>query len=177
MKIYLKEPSLDEYWYEQKVLSDPLAMEYNAGWDVSYNGYHYDTGCIDFPEEKWIKDFERRKESNRYYAYIVRKEDNKFIGYVNFHFNDKENKYECGVLVEPSYRGCGYGKEALKQLCNVAFNSYNVDNLYDSFEEDRKSFKIFTDLGFKKIKEYNAKRFNKDIKIIEICLKKEDFID
>jgi hypothetical protein len=61
MNIYLKEPSLDEYWYEQKVLSDPSAMEYNAGWDVSYNGYNYDTGCIDFPEEKWNKDFEKEK--------------------------------------------------------------------------------------------------------------------
>ncbi|NLD79027.1 MAG: GNAT family N-acetyltransferase [Mollicutes bacterium] len=177
MKIYLKEPTLEEYWYEQQVLSDPLAMEYNAGWDVSYDGYHYDTGCIDFPKEKWNRDFEKRKELNRYFAYIVRKEDDKFIGYVNFHFNEKENKYECGVLVEPCHRGYGYGKEALKQLCNVAFNSYNVDSLYDNFEENRNSSEIFTDLGFKKIREYNVKRFNKDIKIIEICLKKEDFLD
>ena len=115
MKIYLKEPTLEEYWYEQQVLSDPLAMEYNAGWDVSYDGYHYDTGCIDFPKEKWNRDFEKRKELNRYFAYIVRKEDDKFIGYVNFHFNEKENKYECGVLVEPCHRGYGYGKEPLER--------------------------------------------------------------
>ncbi len=177
MRTYLKEPNLDEYWYEQKVLSDPLAMEYNAGWDVSYDGYHYDTGCIDFPQEKWIIDFEKRKKANRYFAYVVRKEDDKFIGYVNFHFNENDSRFECGILIEPCYRGKGYGKEALKQLCAIAFNAYNVDSLYDNFEEERNSSKVFFDLGFKKSNEYIGKKFNKDIKIIEICLKKEDFIN
>lgn len=176
MKIYLKEPNLDEYWYEQKVLSDPLTMEYNAGWDVSYEGYHYDTGCIDFPQEKWEMDFIKRKETNRYFAYVVRKEDNKFVGYVNFHFNKNENRYYCGVLIETDYRSKGYGKEALKELCKIAFNEYNIDYLYDDFEEERNSFKVFEDVGFKKVGESIGKRFGKDIKIIEICLKKEDFI-
>lgn len=176
MKIYLKEPDLDEYWYEQKVLSDPLTMEYNAGWEVSYDGYHYDTGCIDFPQEKWEKDFIKRKEPNRYFAYVVRKEDNQFVGYVNFHFNKNDNRYDCGVLIESCYRGHGYGKEALKQLCKIAFNEYNIAALYDNFEEGRNSFKIFEDVGFKKIGEHFSKKFNKNIKIMEICLKKEDFI-
>ena len=137
MKIFLKEPSLEEYWYKQKVLSDPDAMSYNAGWKVSYGGYHYDTGCIDFPEEKWKKDFTRRKEPDRYFAYVVRKEDNQFVGYVNFHFNENDKRYNCGVLIEPQYRGKGYGKEALKQLCEKAFNEYGIEALYDSFEEER----------------------------------------
>ena len=34
-------PTLEDYWYEQKVQSDPLSMDYNAGYDVSYFGYHY----------------------------------------------------------------------------------------------------------------------------------------
>ena len=55
-------PSLDDYWYEQRVQSNPLSMNYNAGYDVSYYGYHYDTGCIDFPKEKWKESFERRKK-------------------------------------------------------------------------------------------------------------------
>ena len=44
-------PKLEDYWYEQKLQSDPKTMKYNAGYDVSYYGYHYDTGCIDFPKE------------------------------------------------------------------------------------------------------------------------------
>ena len=43
-------PKLNDYWYEEKVQSDPLTMSYNAGYDVSYYGYHYDTGFIDFPK-------------------------------------------------------------------------------------------------------------------------------
>ena len=46
-------PKIEDYWYEEKIQSDPLSMNYNAGQDVSYYGYHYDTGCIDFPKEKW----------------------------------------------------------------------------------------------------------------------------
>lgn len=45
-------PELKDYWYEAKVQSDPESMSYNAGYDVSYFGYHYDSGCIDFPKEK-----------------------------------------------------------------------------------------------------------------------------
>ena len=45
-------------------------MSYNAGYDVSYYGYHYDTGCIDFPEEKWQAALERRVNNNRRFFYI-----------------------------------------------------------------------------------------------------------
>ena len=45
-------PKLEDYWYEEKIKSDPLSMSYNSGYDVSYYGYHYDTGCIDFPDRK-----------------------------------------------------------------------------------------------------------------------------
>lgn len=45
-------PKVEDYWYEEKLQSDPNTMSYNAGYDVSYYEYHYDTGCIDFPKEK-----------------------------------------------------------------------------------------------------------------------------
>lgn len=163
--LYLKEPTLEEYWYEQKVLSDPNTMNYNAGWDVSYDGYDYETGCINFPKSKWKLDFEKRKNNDRFFAYIVRKTDNKFIGYVNFHLN--KDKWECGILIEKCYRGLGYSKEALKLLFDVA-KEYGIKELYDNFESDRLGQKVFYDLGFVKTKTYSAKRFNKDIEIIEV---------
>ena len=49
--IELYKPKLDDYWYEEKIQRDPLSMNYNAGYDVSYYRYHYDTGCIDFPKK------------------------------------------------------------------------------------------------------------------------------
>ncbi len=175
MRVYLKEPELEEYWYESKVLSDPLSMEYNAGWDVSYEGYDYQTGCINFPKEKWEKDYNRRKENNRYFAYVVTKENNQFIGYVNFHFNQNENKYYCGIVIEHEHRGKGYAKEALTQLCDIAFNQYNIDALYDNFDEARGALKTFESVGFKKTNEYQEKKFNKNIKIIEVSILKKEF--
>lgn len=176
MRVYLKEPKLDEYWYEQKILADPLSMEYNAGWDVSYDGYNYETGTIDFPKERWKKDYTRRKDNNRYFAYIVRKEDNEFLGYVNFHYNKSDNRYDCGIVIEHSHRNKGYGVEALKLLCDIAFNEYKVDALHDNFEEGRSSLSIFKKVGFKPIRTFKGKRFNQDINIIEICLSKEEYL-
>ena len=68
--ITLYVPLLEDYWYEQKIQADPLSMDYNAGYDVSYYGYNYDTGCIDFPEERWKEIYDRRIRENRYFAYI-----------------------------------------------------------------------------------------------------------
>lgn len=36
-------PKIEEYYYEQKLNEDPNTMDYNAGYDVSYYDYHYDT--------------------------------------------------------------------------------------------------------------------------------------
>lgn len=36
-------------------------MSYNKGYDVSYYGYHYDTGCIDFPKEKWEETYNKKE--------------------------------------------------------------------------------------------------------------------
>lgn len=176
-KIYLKEPSLEEYWYEQKVLADPRTMEYNAGWEVSYDGYDYDTGCIDFPKERWEKDYNRRLERNRFFAYIVEKENNDFIGYVNFHYNKNQDRYDCGIVIEHSFRGKGYAKDALIELCLTAFFGYEVSSLYDNFEEERNALKLFEKIGFKKTKKYKLIRFKKEIDGIEVCLTKKDFLN
>ena len=169
MKIYLKEPNLDEYWYEQKLLSDPLTMEYNAGWEVSYDGYDYQTGCINFPEEKWEFDFNRRKKNNRYFAYIINKENDEFVGKVNFQYNEKEKKYYCGVVIEAYHRGKGYGKEALKLLCEVAKTKYNITSFTDSFEETRiAAIRVFESVGFKVVNKYKSTRFKKEVEIVEV---------
>ena len=85
LKIYV--PRLEDYWYEQKLQSDPDKMRYNAGWDVSYNGYHYDTGCIDFPKSKWEDTFNKRKNENKFFAYLKDTNINEYVGYINYHYN------------------------------------------------------------------------------------------
>ena len=108
LKIYV--PRLEDYWYEQKLQSDPDTMSYNAGWDVSYDGYHYDTGCIDFPKSKWEDTFNKRKNEKKFFAYLKDTNINEYVGYINYHYNKNENKYYCGILIESKYK-CTYSSE------------------------------------------------------------------
>ena len=175
MNIELVIPKLEEYDYEQKLLSDPNTMNYNAGYDVFYDGYHYDTGCIDFPESKWVIDFEKRKETTRYFAYIKDMNINEYVGYVNYHHNKNYDRYECGIVIESKYRNKGYSKPALKLLCKEAFEN-GIDALYDTFEKDRdNTVKTFESVGFKIIEETNWKKFGKDVEGVIVCIRKCDF--
>lgn len=163
-------PKLEDYWYEQKLQSDPKTMEYNAGYDVSYYGYHYDTGCIDFPKERWQLSYDRRIKEKRYFAYLKDLSTNKFVGYVNYHYNKNDNRYECGIVIESIYRGKGYAKEGLNLLCCHAKEN-GINALYDNFEKDRNGAKVFFDLGFEIVEETTWKKFGKDV--VGIIIKKD----
>lgn len=54
-------PRQDELWFAQKMLADPDTMSYNANWAVTYDGYHRETGCVDFPESEWADWYNRWK--------------------------------------------------------------------------------------------------------------------
>ena len=92
-------PKLNQYSYEQKLESDPKTMSYNAGYNVSYFGYHYDTGCIDFPKEKWKDTYNKRINENKYFAYIKDCTINRYVGYVNYQYNKNDNIY-TGVCID-----------------------------------------------------------------------------
>lgn len=155
-------PELKDYWYEKKLNEDPASMSYNAGYDVSYSGYHYDTGTIDFPEENFEKTYKKRKDENKFFAFLKDTKTNEFVGYINYQFNSSENHYDCGILIEASKRGKGYSKEGLKLLCEAAKKN-GIKELYDNFEKDRYHTKVFEDVGFKVIKETTGKKFGKDV--------------
>lgn len=163
MKILLIEPTIEDYWYEQKLQSDPNTMSYNAGYDVFFEGYHYDTGCIDFPESNWQITFDKRNESKDFFAYIKDEDIDEYIGYCNYHYNVHCDRYECGLIIEAKYRGKGYAKQALKLLCNEAKKN-GIKELYDSFELNREySLKVFQSVGFSIVEKYTWKKFNKDV--------------
>ena len=156
-------PRLEDYWYEAKVQADPQSMSYNAGYDVSYYGYHYNTGCIDFPEDKWKESYDRRINENRYFAYIKDNNLNVFVGYVNYHYNKKEDRYECGIVIESKYRGKRYSKNALQLLCTVARKN-GIKELYDSFEINRdNTLNAFKQAGFEVVEKQTWKKFGKDV--------------
>lgn len=157
-------PLLEDYWYEQKIQSDPLSMNYNAGYDVFYYGYHYDSGCIDFPKEKWKETYENRIRENKYFTYIKDNNINEFVGYVNYHYNKNDNRYEGGIVIEAKYRGKGYAKIALELLCNIAKND-GIKELYDNFEIDRgNTLSIFKSVGFEIVEEQSWIKFNREVK-------------
>lgn len=153
-------PKIEDYYYEQKIQSDPLSMNYNAGYDVSYYEYHYDTGCIDFPKEKWEEVYNKRKYKDIYFAYIKDNNLNQFVGYVNYHYNKNGKRYDCGILIESKYRGKGYSRKSLKLLCDAAREN-GIKELYDNFEIDRKNtIKLFTSVGFEVIEKQTWKKFD-----------------
>lgn len=162
--IVLYIPAIEDYWYEEKIQADPLTMEYNAGYDVSYYGYHYDTGCIDFPKDRWEDMYNKRKNENRYFTYIKDLDINEFVGYVNYQYIKDEDRYECGILIESKYRSKGYAKETLKLLCEEAKKN-GIKELYDNFEIDRGStLNLFESIGFKIVEEQKWKKFGKEVK-------------
>lgn len=162
--IVLYVPELEDYWFEELMESDPDTMEYNAGYDVSYYGYHYDTGCIDFPKDRWIITYEKRIKENRYFAYIKDTQLDEYVGYVNYQYIKDEDRYDCGVVVYSKFRGNGYAKAGLQLLCEQARKN-GIKELYDNFEIDRgHTLSLFESVGFKVIEEQTWKKFGKEVK-------------
>ena len=52
--------------------------------------------------------YDRRIRENRYFAYIKDNDIDDYVGYVNYHYNKNDNRYECGIVIESKYRGKGY---------------------------------------------------------------------
>lgn len=152
-------PKLEDYYYEQKLNEDPSTMNYNAGYDLPLKGYHYDTGCIDFPKTAWKEKYHKRITENRYFAYIKDCTLDKYVGTVNYQYNKENGHYECGIIIEKIYRHQGYAKDALRLLMKEA-NHNHIEYLYDNFELDREdALKVFTYLGFVIDKKTTWKKF------------------
>ena len=150
-RLCLHTPAFDELWYRQRMMSDPATMSYNAGYDLGFDGYHNDTGCIDFPEERWQSWYVRfiGREPEKFYAYIVRKEDGVFIGEVVLRQEGEPGRYEMGVVIEACHRGKGYSAEALHMLMDIAFNRLGARKVCNDFERSRAAaLKLHLNVGF-----------------------------
>ena len=137
-KLELYIPKLDELWFYQKMMSDPATMSYNANWDVSYEGYHRDTGCIDFPESEWAGWYAYwiNREPERFFAYIKRS-DGTWIGHINFHYSPERDWWDMGIVIYAPYRGKGYAVPALRLMQEHAFRDCGVSRLHNDFELER----------------------------------------
>lgn len=175
--VYLHVPSYDELDYYEYLLKDPNTMSYNAGYDLNLEGYDRITGCINtFDKDRWYN--KQINDRNRYFAYIISKQDNNPVGYVNFNFDNDSLKHCCGIVIEHKYRKLGYAKDALKQLIDVAFNEYKINTLIDNIPYNRTdALKLFTKLGFKDIKkDYYTNKFDSNERVIILELSKNNYI-
>lgn len=159
LELYI--PKLEDLWFQQRMLSDPDTMSYNAGWDVSYAGYHRDTGCIDFPESEWEDWYSGwiGREPDRFYAYLRRSEDGAWIGDVNFHDTPDRNWWDMGIVIYAPYRGKGYAVPALKLMLDRAFRVCKISRIHNDFELARKeesAWQAHFSAGFREVSRENG---------------------
>ncbi|MCQ2978272.1 MAG: hypothetical protein MJ245_00545 [Clostridia bacterium] len=174
-RLYLKVPTYDELWYRKQLLSDPKTMEFNKGYDIKDTTYNYSDGTYDFDETLWDNWYSEwgKNQKDKYYAYIVRKYDNKYIGEVQFNGNEEVN-----VLLEAGARGFHYSLDALNLLAKEAFVNRNMSSLSDKIPEQRfDQIELFKKAGYKKVGDYSTiKRFGMDEKLVIVSYSKEDYL-
>lgn len=151
-------------------MQDPDTMSYNKGYDLTFEGYDKTTGCLAFPEQEWADWYACfvGQEPQRFYAYIVRKSDDTFIGEVNVHRNSDAPWYEMGIVLEAGYRGNGYAAEALRLLLQHTFEEMNADAVHNEFEEERiAAVRAHLSAGFTEYRKSNG--------IIELIISREQY--
>lgn len=170
-KLHLHIPECSELWYRQQILSDADTMDYNKGYHLDFEGYHNDTGCIDFPEsqwESWYRWFVCGMP-DRFYAYKVRNCDDVFIGEVNIHKSTENTWYDMGIVIENKYRGMGYGVEALNLLLAVAFRDLSASAVHNDFDIGRTAaINTHLSAGFRMLNQKEG--------IAHLCITKEQYL-
>lgn len=172
-------PKVEDMWFVQQMQHDPETMAYNAGWDVSYDGYHPDTGCIDFPESKWAETHANLvgHEPERFYAFVRLSPNGPFVGEVNFHYTPEEDWWDLGVLIHAPFRGNGYGHLALELLLKKAFVDCGITRLHNDFETTRDAgIAIHLAAGFKPYGTSKMLRFGVPVELYELMLTKEQYL-
>lgn len=171
LELYVPKP--EDLWFFQKMTSDPETMSYNANWDVDYDGYHRDTGCVDYPNEKltdWYKDWVGQ-EPERFYAYIQRGSDGAWIGDVSFHYASEKAWWDIGIVLYAPYRGRGYAVPALKLLLDYAFRVCGVTRIHNDFSVSRNeiaALETHRKAGFKELGEVNG--------FLQMMITKEEYL-
>lgn len=152
-KLKLVIPTLKELDYRKRLLVDNETMTYNKGFD-EFKGYNKETGCIDFDESLWNEWYSRwvNNTPNRYYAYIIKINENIPVGEVALRYEEDQKGYCVNIIIEAKHRGNGYSEEALRLLVDIAFNELKAEKIYDDFPATRSSAeKLFNKFGFRRI--------------------------
>ena len=101
-------------------------------------------------EKSWLL---HAYEKNRYQFVVVDKKNDKPIGIYGLELKNNISKryFFVGFIGEESYRGKGYGTEALKLLIKFAFEILNAHTLYTTiYQYNEASIRSINKIGFKK---------------------------
>lgn len=176
-RLYLKVPSYDELWYRKELLGDPKTMEYNKGYEIQDESYNYNNGTYDFDERYWDEWYTKwaGNQQEKFYAYLVRKIDNKFIGEVSFDID--HGKSDMNLLIESAARGLNYSKDALDLITKEAFVNRKVDLLADFIPESKMNvIDTYKKYGFKtKDSGSKIKKFGELENVFEVSYSKTEY--
>ena len=171
MCLKLHVPEYAELDFRERLLRDPATLAYNRGYDLTFAGYHRDTGCIDFPEDDWQSWYDRWVgcEPERFYAYVVRENDGAFLGEVNLYAADEPGAYNMGIVLAAEYRGQGYAEEALHLLLRQAFEALGAQAVHNDFEETRAAaLRVHLNAGFRVLERRDG--------LLRLSLTREDYL-
>ena len=139
-------PTLADLRFRQQILSNPETMSYNHAWG----------GTIDWPEEKWPAWYDHwvlHPEGKRWYRYVMDSGSGEFVGEVAYHWDEDRAIWCADVIIAAQHRHKGYGRAALRLLCNAARDN-GVDVLRDDIAIDNPAIRMFLAEGF--VEEYRT---------------------
>ena len=92
LNLTLVVPRKEDLWFKKEIKEDPNTMDYNAGYDLTFNGYNRADGTIKTDikelEEVWSKRWIGNEPTNFYY-YI--KNGDTFVGEIYAKFDESRN--------------------------------------------------------------------------------------
>ena len=154
--------------YIEKILSWTTDIESFYRWSAGVLG--------DYPitVEAFNERIKELKSSKIFYPYVV-KLDNEVVGFFTLRYRvESVNDLTIGfVILDPKFRGQGYGKKMLDLAINLAFSKYKSDNVnLRVFKDNLEAYKCYKKCGLKEngVKDsYNL--MDKDWEVIEMSLK------
>lgn len=116
--------------------------------------YRWSAGVLgDYPidSNKFNEKIKEMKQTKLFYPYVV-KLDNKVIGFFTLRYRvENVNNLTIGfVILDPLYRGMGYGKKMLNLAINLAFGTYKSDSVnLRVFKDNTAAYNCYKKVGLK----------------------------
>ena len=100
-------------------------------------------GVIELPDENYLK-------KNNNLCYIILDEKDDFIGIVEFfNLSWKNRRAELSIIIKSSFRGKGYGYEAVKKMLDIGFTEVGLNRIWlRVLENNHRAIELYKRIGF-----------------------------